>query len=446
MDKTVYVVHGVDTEGPLYESLDATFERIRSLFGVDLEATSDNLRKLQQEKKDLGGAEEKIAKVVSPRLVNYIDDYGKLKEMLHRIGSTSFRNKMPDSFGGGWIYNWHCVDHVGYDVNPRKKDIGYHNIFDFYREFIRDTDAPDEIHWHFHPTHHRRISHLNVNTWLRDSKIFEIIARRIIERNWFPSVNRAGFHIERPDSHWFLEQWIPFDISNQSFGGEEVQTDMQDGRFGDWRRAPHDWSVYRPSHDDYQVPGQCRRYIARCLNAGTRMNNINENEVRKAFDHARKNGSTIMGFTNHDFREMSTDVDQVRELLAKVAPDYPDVKFRYSEVREAFNRVLFDEYVEPDEDLFDAGFRKADASENLVLDVKANRPLFGPQPFLAIETRDGRFHHDNFDVSEPDRHWTYTFDEHTFPPDTLKRVGVGSNDRRGFFFTKVFTLHEVQTV
>lgn len=440
MDKIVYVVHAIDTEGTLYESLEATFNRIKALFGVDLEATSENLRKLQQEKIDLGGIEKSIAKAFAPQLINYIDDYGKLKEMLRRIGSKTFREKLPDSFGGGWIYNWHCVDHVGYDTNPRKKDIGYHNIFDFYRQFIRDTDAPDEIHWHFHPTHHRRISHLNVNTWLRDNKVFELLARRIIERNWFPSVHRAGFHVERPDSHWFLEQWIPFDVSNQSVEEEEVQADMQDGRFGDWRRAPNDWSIYRPSHDDYQAAGQCRRYIARCLNVGTRMRNINESEVRKAFEYARENGSALMGFTNHDFREMSTDVDLVRELLAKVAPDYPDVKFRYAEVREAFNKALFDEYVEPEEDLFTAEFRKMDATSCLVLDVKANRPVFGPQPFLAIETRDGRFHHDNFDFYITGSHWTYTFDEHTFPPESLKRVGVGSNDKKGFPFTRVFEL------
>ena len=29
-------------------------------------------------------------------------------------------------------------------------------------------------------------------------------------------VNRAGFHCERPDSHLFMEQWIPFDLSNMS--------------------------------------------------------------------------------------------------------------------------------------------------------------------------------------------------------------------------------------
>ena len=437
-ENIVYVVHSIDTEGPLYESLDATFERLEKIFGFRIEPTSDNLRKIQQGDMDLGGREEQAARVVAPQLINYNDDYGKIRKMLDHIGSEAFRNKMTDSFGGGWIYNWHCVDHVGYDVNPRKKDMGYHNIFDYYTEFIRDTNAPDKIHWHFHPTHHRNISHLNVNTYLRDNKIFEILARRIIERDWFPSVNRAGFHIERPDSHWFLEQWIPFDLSNQAFPEEDEQADMTAGRFGDWRRAPGDWSIYQPDHDDYQVRGKCRRYIARCLNVGTRMRCINEAEIRKAFGYAGKNGSALMGFTNHDFRDMEPDIELVRSLIRKVKPDYPDVKFKFCDAREAFNRAIFGKFQPPEKNLLSGDLEKTAIDGQWKLTVEASDKTFGPQPFLAVETKDGNFHHDNFDFQELFRKWTFTFDEHTFPPSTVKKIGVGTNDTRGFYHTMQF--------
>ena len=46
--------------------------------------------------------------------------------------------------------------------------------------------------------------------------LYEIITRRIIDNNWFPTVNRAGFHTVRRDSSVFLEEWIPFDYSNQA--------------------------------------------------------------------------------------------------------------------------------------------------------------------------------------------------------------------------------------
>jgi len=432
-EKVVYVVHSIDTEGPLYESLTATFERLEKHFGVSLPPSKENLAKIQRAEIDLGGREKQIAKAFSPQLLDYIDNYGKLDRMLEHIGSESFRNKMRDSFGGGGIYNWHCVDHIGYDVNPRKKDIGYHNIFDYYSEFIETTNAPDKIHWHFHPTHHRKISHLNVNTYLRDNKIFEIIARRIIERNWFPSVNRAGFHMERPDSHWFLEQWMPFDLSNQAFRESEEQIDLAGGRFGDWRRAPDDWSIYQPDHDDYQIPGNCRRYIGRCLNVGTRMRCINEEEVRKAFKYADENGSAIMGFTNHDSRDMAPDVDHVRSLISAVKPDFPDVKFKFSDVREAFNRALFGRYEPPQKNLLEGSLKQTDIERQWKLTVNSREKTFGPQPFLAVETKDGNFHHDNFDFQEPFRKWTYIFDEHTFPMNTVKRIGVSTNDVYGFF-------------
>ena len=77
---------------------------------------------------------------------------------------------------------------------------------------------------------------------------------------------------------------------------------------------------------------------------------------------------------------------------------------------------------------------------NHILDVASHRPIFGPQPFLAIETRDGNFYTDNFDVQLPDQRWSYTFDEHTFKIEQLNRIGVASNNKQGFYDTEVITL------
>ena len=428
----VYVVHCVDAEGPLYESLEATFERVYQIFGIKLSPSRETLIKLQHRKFDLSGQEEAVARVVAPHLLAYNDTWDKIDAMLERIGDASFRNQHPDSEGGGWIYNWHCVDHVGYSVNPRRRDIGYHNVFDHYRNFIDETQAPDGLHWHFHPTHPSGWAHKSATLYLRDTKFFDILTRRLIDRNWFPSVNRAGFHTERPDSHWILEQWIPFDMSNQACNNPDVQPDQANGRFGDWRRASVDWSIYHPHHDDYQIPGACRRYIAQCLNVGTRLCLLGEHDVRKAFERARQEGPTVMAFTNHDFRDIGGDVQNVINLLRKVAPDYPDVRYRYSEAREAMNRTLFGEYVSPNSDLLVIKLESGTLKGSKVLTVEAREPVFGPQPFLAMQTADGEYYHDNFDIQEPFRHWTYVFDDHTFPWRMIDTVVVATNDRRGF--------------
>jgi len=48
MDKLLYIVYCIDAEGPLYETLDATFERVREIFGADIKPSKENLIKLQK--------------------------------------------------------------------------------------------------------------------------------------------------------------------------------------------------------------------------------------------------------------------------------------------------------------------------------------------------------------------------------------------------------------
>ena len=43
-------------------------------------------------------------------------------------------------------------DHVGYEINPRRRDMGYHNIFDHYQQIVKEFNiSQDTINWHFHP-------------------------------------------------------------------------------------------------------------------------------------------------------------------------------------------------------------------------------------------------------------------------------------------------------
>ena len=48
--KIVYVVHCVDTEGPLYESLSAKFERIKEVFNVNIKHCTEFFENILKEK------------------------------------------------------------------------------------------------------------------------------------------------------------------------------------------------------------------------------------------------------------------------------------------------------------------------------------------------------------------------------------------------------------
>lgn len=427
-NNTLHLVHCIDTEGPLTETLAATFQRISSTFGLRLSANSKTLTKLQNRQLDLNGLEDAVARMVAPELLAYNTDWGVIRSMLDELLSDKFRRRMVDDSGNGWVFSWHCMDHMHYPENPRHKDVGYGKIFRYYRNVLSETgSSQDELNWHFHPISivgsplHAATSYTNSYALLN-----EILCRRILEDGWFPTVNRPGFHAERPDSHAFLEQWIPFDYSNQAHEDEGDQPDAAGGRFGDWRRAPRSWRGYRPSHDDYQLPGSCRRMIFRCLNVGTRLRTLRPSHVREAFAEAQERGSAILAFSDHDYRDIRPDVDKVRAMIAEVRPEFPGVSLRFSGA-EAAARELLGMAAEPGPRL---SLRLAD--NRLVVRLEQGQ-IFGPQPFLALKDRKDRVFHDNLDVQEPGHFWTYTLDDQTLPLSALAAAGAGTAGRYGGF-------------
>lgn len=433
MAGTVYVVHCIDTEGPLQESVTATFERLKAIFNLDLDPSVALLRRLQAGEVDLGGIETAVRKVVDPHLLAYNDTWDKVDAMLTRIMSPAFRSQVPDSAGGGWIFNWFCVDHVGYGENPRHRDLGYLNVFDHYQAMLRESSSPqDGVYFHFHPHNFRHEAHrCATHWWSTSNSLYQILCRRVIDRHWFPAAHRAGFHVTRPDSHWFLEQFIPFDYSSQAMVQTEddtAQFGLQGGRFGDWRRAPATWAPYHPAADDYQAPGNCRRWIARCLNVGTRYRLITERDVRQAFQEAREGKPVVLSVTDHDFRDMSPDVEEVRDLLRRVSIDFPDVPFIYAAAVDAMRRSLGLPAQPPCE--LDITLTAMDVATHVMV-VESKTPTFGPQPWLALKTSAGEYHHDNFDIDVPFHRWQYVFDADTFPMHALSAVGVAANNAFG---------------
>ena len=140
MEKIVYIVHAVDTEGPLYESTKATFERLNSTFGITLPASHENLVKLRNKEIPLGGIEDEVSKFLDPALQNYNDTWDKImaederktKESYEdaiRRGELSYTDYSDYRFASnsgvtkeistGKVIN--CLDEV-YNLTTRKKE------------------------------------------------------------------------------------------------------------------------------------------------------------------------------------------------------------------------------------------------------------------------------------------------------------------------------------
>lgn len=97
----VYIVHCVDTEGPLYETLDATFKRLKQVFGIELDATEENLRKLQNGELYLGGMEKEVARMLDDSLICTYGNFGQIETMLKKLNIKEFREKLKGTDGEG---------------------------------------------------------------------------------------------------------------------------------------------------------------------------------------------------------------------------------------------------------------------------------------------------------------------------------------------------------
>lgn len=436
----VYVVHCIDTEGPLNESLEATFSRIKEFSGISFEPSYETLYKIQRKELNLGDKDEMLAEIFSERLLAYNRTWNDLDYMLDKITSTEYRNKYLDSYNNGWKYSWFIVDHVGYDINPRDRIIGYNAIWDHYKEYYRLHHIDDdEFQLHIHPASVYKEANRCGTSYLNSPNALKSMAHRLIDRGFFPDTYRPGVHTERPDSHWLLEQFIPYDYANQAIelsGLEENQIDLSGGRFGDWRRAPSDWRWYHPSHDDYQREGNCNRYIFRCLNVGTRIRLINQDEVYKAFARAHEGNDTVMAFCDHDFRDMSYDIEEIYEYIQNAHEKYPDVKWVNSTASEAAKSVLSEKKtpLELDVNCYCLG------NERWRLVIKSNIDSFGPQPFFAVKTRSGDYRVENLDFQIPNREWSFVFDDDSIHPDDIISIGVASNSKVGSGMLVVCTL------
>lgn len=426
----LHVVHCVDTEGPLWEPLEETFLRLNKMFGIDVVPSEENLKRLQCGQLDLGSPEisNAVKLAFSSQQLGFLISWDEINRMLDRIDDEAFRSVAPDSAGNPWHINWHCVAHYGFDPNknPRRRALGLHSIFDHYNGRYRNKTS-NSIHWHYHPIPISAQANHCATSYFRNPAIFEIISRRILERNWFPCVNRPGFHAERPDSNWFLEQWMPFDIANLNSEDDTFQPDLQNGRWGDWRRAPKGWSIYHPSHDDYQTPGECRRAIARCLMLEGRIAPLTPAEIEKAFIQARDK-PTILAFANHDYRDMQHGISFVQKELAKCSELYRDVKWYYSDAATAMRSCL---------GIKDAGHCKFEYETQPLktsshrLNVSIDRQIFGPQPWLCFALKDGRVFHDNFDFGLKRNSWHYTFDDQTVILSDVACIGIAANTAAG---------------
>ena len=436
---TVSIVHCIDTEGPLNEPPEATFERLRyilNLKNLNIKPTRLNLEKILNKTIEIKNENGISAlEIISPHLLKLNNSWDKIYDMFEEIENSKIRFKVLDNNNSPWKFTFHILDHVEYKHNPRRRTIGYNAIFEEYLN-IHNKEIGDELEFHFHPMNYTKDAHRCATAYDYGDTFNEVLCRRLINHSFFPSSYRAGFQAIRNDSNLLLEQWIPFDISNMSeedYSYLDNQSDFANGRSGDWRNAPSDWSTYSPSLKDWRKTGSLNRTIARALNPLNRIGSLTYKEINKAFKTAKKGTPAILGIASHDWRDLITEIDFCQKNIKLASEKYPEIPFFFESTRDAFRRAL---KLSPK---FNKPILTLSWKINDVPEIKIDAQdlnLFMMQPFIAIQTKSNHYFRDNANLgANNDFYYAFNFD--TIEIHDVEKVGIALTTKTGVVWTKV---------
>jgi hypothetical protein len=101
-------------------------------------------------------------------------------------------------------------------------------------------------------------------------------------------------------------------------------------------------------------------------------------------------------------------------------------------VVDSFRSVIWPEGLEQAPLKLELRYHPADNMDVASIEILTRQgKVFGPQPFLAIQTLSRRFIHDNLDFAPSLDRWFYAFHGDTLPISDVAQIGIAANDEYG---------------
>jgi hypothetical protein len=296
------------------------------------------------------------------------NSWDKIHEQMTQLMTADFRRAYTDSDDRLPALSWFILDWVGAPAGPRATAVGHHAILDPYDKWLREANSEgiqDELYWHYHHCFPDRLGSYN-RDWETHPYYDEILCRKIIERNVYPSVYRAGNTWEDSTVSAWLERFIPFDLSSRG-PWKNVHYD--------WFGAPRQWVMYHPSRESPKRRGDQKRWMGRSVDM--ELGTFYDEEIEQAFIDASFGKDSYVSFYLHDFRPLCDYLAEGINRIRAVADRYPQVSWRHENALSAF-RLLCD--AEPDKPLELTG-----SIDDGTVRIECSHPIFG-EPWLAVQT------------------------------------------------------------
>lgn len=335
-------------------------------------------------------------------------DWPSVEKLITAL-DTTIRQKLIDSHGNPAVYSWFLLDWVG--ITPKNSEalrrntqLGHHTVFDWYRERILHDEhiqkTGDRFYWHYH--HPFSDGSWGWNTDWGSNRMYEdVINRKVAERGFYPTVYAAGGYVMTNESSQWLDRWVPFDFSSNA----PVKTDSYD-----WSRAPLSWLPYHPSADDYQRPGDMKRYLTLRKPTAGHYSALSEDDVHIAFKEAQSGKRPILSVISHDYMESCADeFTALYKTLESLSRTYPEVTWRNRTALDAMRWSL---------GLSDPGDLDLEiAFEAEGISIEFSHAIFSPVPWVVRQLHSGEYERVDSEVLEEGRRYR-------IPRDSVYVVGA----------------------
>jgi len=242
----------------------------------------------------------------------FLDNWPDIKESLFEITNKNYRNTQKDSFGNSFMLNWFIMDFMGFKTNPKDRIQEYNNTYDNIKSLETEDDS---FHWHYHQPPKSGIGDQWSEDWDSSNEHYNILGRRLMDREDFPEAFRAGGTIEDNKCSLWLEDHLMIDYSNRVSHKSYPTDNIFDFN---WHAAPDDWGLYHPSREDFLIKGNMKRVIVRSVDLKSRFHLLEEWEVMQSFQEAKKkNKPVILSYFSHDHRDMVAETNYAIDIIKR---------------------------------------------------------------------------------------------------------------------------------
>ena len=359
-----------------------------------------------------------------PNNLEILKNWEAVDLAMDKLFEENFRNKFQDSYNDNLKFGWFCLAWTGFnnEINPRKRDLGYHKVLDHYRsrwgKLIQDFG--DEECWHYHHPPKSGVVNEWSTDWNSSEEYKNIISRQILERDWFPICFRAGGTIMDKNLSQWVDEWFPFDYSNRAPLDVSVM---------DWSDGIDQWRAYKPNPEFFKTEGNGKRYLARTMDLVTGSYKAGEVDIVQAFSEAQTRGHAILSTFDHDYRDIESRIINFMSTLKKISKQFPDVKWKYSSPS---NAIIETQSLNNNQQL-----KIFVEEKDNHIEIKTSTDIHQHNPWIAIQQTDETISQLESSLEKIDKNsWKLLIDNQS----SLKKIGIAASNNAGYSATKVLSI------